>query len=348
MDMMTTKQLPTYFKFINSVKQNDVQQVAELLYEHGFLSHELERIMPETTLTPYLFSTQNQSMVDLTEVLVAFGANPKQEKPLSQEITPYQEIPLTQFVSDSSSLESPGLKLAGMLEKSLAEKKEEIIKKYHLDCIQKLYILTGARPFTCDRTLHKDGTKGTHLRFVMPHLEKPQVDTILKLFNIPFNDGFGSQTHSYISILPKHYRVIDLYFESQDLLKTPNFSIDDFPDENKTALCNILFSTKFLAALENRNYNQYSLERIMLFLASFTMKNSLCFEYLEEKGHAFKHVAPSSQMLHFSAHSPLNREKASPYSAEPANLLPNQTNESSPLDPTDTSKKRKTVTFQSK
>lgn len=343
---MPIKQLPIYLKFVDSVKKNNVQEVAELLYEHAFLSTQLEKMMPKTELTPYMFCTQNNDMTELADVLVIFGAVPQKKIPASQE------APLTPPVgSDAPSLASAEIKLSTLLKKSLPEQKQEMIKKYHLDCIQKLYILTGVRPFTCSRTLHRDGTHGTHLRFMMPHLEKPSVEMALTLFNIPFNDGFGSKTHSYISILPEHYRKIDSYFHSQDLpndgtLKNnpPNLSIDNLEPENKVALCNILYSTKFLVALEERNNNQYSLDEIMQFLAKFTLKNSLCFEYLEEKGHTFKHVTPqlaavteqkSSQILHFSPHSP--------YATKSNDAVPNKTNEKEPE--TDLSKKITFVNF---
>lgn len=329
MSDMQTKQLHTYSKFIDAVKKNDVQQVAELLYEHAFLSALLEKNMPETTLTPYAFCNQNKGRAELEEILIALGATSKKEKPLSQEITPYQEIPLTQFVSSSSSFESSDIKLNNSASgDSLIEKQEKIIKKYHLDCIQKLYILTGIRPFTCDRTLNQHGKKGIHLRFMMPHLEKTSVEMILKLFNIPFNDGFGSTTHSYISILPEYYRTIDSYFCNPALqsnaldanLKSSNFCIDEFSPEKKVALFDILYSNKFLANLEHRNNNQYPLDTIMIFLTKFNMKNSFCFEYLEEKGHSFKHLEPllnlatqqTSQVLQFSFNSPYSAKLIDP------------------------------------
>lgn len=330
MSDMPVEQLPIYAKFVESVKKNDVQKTAELLHEHPFLSHNLEKVMPETTRTPYLFCTLNPGMTELAEVLVVFGATLNNEKLASQEITPYQEMPLTQLPPPSS--DSPEIKLYSLLEKSLAERKQEVIKKYHLDTIQKLYILTGMRPFFCNRTLHRNGTQGSHLRLMMPHLQKIRVEVLLNLFNIPFNDGFGTATHSYIAILPANYDAINVYLNNSNVptsipsdIKIPNFSIDDLPSENKIALFDILFSTKFLIGLEERNNHQYDLNKIMLHLAKFNMKNSFCFEYLEEQGHEFKHqplvekvAEKPAQILHFSPHSPLQKNKAS-FSAEPTN-----------------------------
>lgn len=299
MSDMQINQLPIYFKLAEAVKKNDAQKVAELVYEHTFLSKELERPLPEMDLTPYMFAIQNESTAELVKILVAFGAKTKVTKSEPYEITPYQEIPPTQLFYSSLSVKSLDIKLTSIMpEKSLVEQKTDIIKKYHLDTIEKLYILTGFRPFHCDRTLHKNGTQGTHLRLMMPHVEKAQVEMLLQIFNIPFNDGFGSRTHSYISILPNNYGAIDSYFNNLDFdKKSPNLFIDNLPPENKIALCNILYSPKFIAGLEERNANQYSLNSIMLFLVKFNMKHSLCFEYLEEQGYSFKHKIASKNFL---------------------------------------------------
>lgn len=332
MSDMSNKRLPIYAKFIEAVKKNDVQRTAELLDEHSFLSDDLEKVMPETKLTPYQFSAQNQDMTELTEVLITFGAMPQKAELISQKITPYQEIPVTQFSPDSS-LGSGEIKLAVMPEKSLAERRKDVIKKYHLDIIEKLYILTGMRPFVCNRTLNKDGTQGSHLRFMMPHLKKAQIDMLLKLFNIPFNDGFGSTTHSYISILPTHYNAIDAFLNqpyssklsSLSDKKVPSLSVDDLSSDHKIALCDILYSTKFLIGLEKRNNNQYSLDSIMLCLKSFTVKNSPCFEYLEEKRQ--DPIEKPVPILHFSAHSPVNALPTNPIldKKEPVTTDPSHT-----------------------
>ncbi len=280
MSDINTKDKAIYDKLMTAVKNLNAPQTAEILYFYPFLTPYLEKSMPGLNL-----HVAAQNSVELIDIFNAFWPDCEHEKN-------------TNASQDSGSFPLLPLNGSENFKESIAELKSTLIQKYNLETIYQLYILTGIQPTNCDRTLNKDGHKGPHLRFVLPffdslgkELSKEYIETktLLKLFNIEFADGFGTNQHHFISILPNQYALINDIFNQQTLNPTSAIQTNILEDNEKLCLFNILFSLDYLRKLQKRNNDDYMLTGVMLTLANFNLNGSPCFNYLKEMGHVFKH-----------------------------------------------------------
>jgi hypothetical protein len=337
---MTPEQTLTYNKFVTAVTQNKPNTVAELLYLHPFLLAELESsIDEEKYISPFIFATANPERLELATVLRAFGADIKFESKYYPvpEITPYQEI-YTPPIEDNPTPFIPeeiAPELKNLVAQDLNELKTEITKKYHLEPLKQLYILTGEAPINCDRTINAN-TKGPHLRFILPKEGKrlDKTKTLLKAFGIPYCDGFGSETSRYLTIAPEAFKAVNQNFTFSLNHHSEAIKLGSFFLKEQEILLNIFPSHKYQIGLIDRNHNQYSLDTLLLKITKFNFSNSPGFKYLEKKGHVFEHQIAFSQeesqpsspeevktypfkadeyrMLYFTADSPPDRKPAAP------------------------------------
>ncbi len=296
MSDMTSSQKIFYTIFLDTVKELNAAQVAVLLYVYPFICDHLEKEIPDTDeLTPFMYADSKNANA-LGNVLLAFGAQPFSSSG-------------TLLTVDISSKE-----FANILEKDPIQFKNEIIKKYNLDIIHQLFILTGYPPINCDRTINMIKERGPHLRFVFLDEGKNDkekfnyVRMALKLFNIDYCDGLSipSKKEYYITIAPDQYPLINQYFNPQPQGEIQQKTIDfnALTNEEKLILSNMLLSPDNLRRLKDRNNNpkyrselerynhEFSLEGIMLQFVKFSMHNILAFNYLVEKGHTFEHCSP--------------------------------------------------------